>query len=1313
MPEVKNIFIGAKMNKDLNPRMISNQEYIDARNAAVINSEGSDSGLLQNVSGNTELTDFGLNGVNLEVIGFYIDTTNNRIFAFITDWNDVSNDQLSNFASPTSHHYICVFDTRTNQGTILVSGNFLNFSKTHPVLGINLLENLLFFTDNRNQPRKINVDTALTNPSYYSKEEHISVAKYYPWEPISLTKINENGNLKVGSSILVTTNAIGITDGTYTTTSYVTSGSGSGAEIEFTVTSGIVSNVSVNTSGSGFLIGDTITVTSSLLTGASNDVIITIKRENLNQTSSIVDATSKYLPFTQSMDIWYDADGGGFPTPVPTPTSTEFVTLTRSSGVIIDPNYIIDRWIGGILTVNRNLSEIISPSDNIRIVDIEFVNDTDYGGGGGEWYGYKITHSDLTSTGEEIEEGDIVTFGGNPNYNENFSGDSNFLSDKFVRFSYRFKYDDGEYSIAAPFTQIAFIPKQDGYFTSSGDPDNVNDESVDSDENEAIRSTIVDFFENKANSVGLSIPLPRDIYQVKDLVSEYKVKEIDILYKESDSSAIKVIETIESKDLNSNNNQDFYYTYDSQKPIKTLPQKETTRASDKVPIRAKAQEVSSNRVMYGNYLVRTARPNNINFSVSVEEKSSSANSFSYLEYPNHNLKQNRSYKVAIVLVDKFGRQSDAISSTQSTVYNEYKTIPEDLIYYGDALNINFNTPIPSGILNSGYAGLYSETNPNGWYSYKVVVQQKEQEYYNVYIPTILNNYPQMSDDYELLTSNSSFITLFSDNINKVPRDLKEVGPNDINYTSSVEFFPRVNSSCYQEGQSYNIQMVPSTIPSNVLKIGTRDEIGLDTTKDGVEYDISPFYSIPEHPVLETASTNRILNLGANPYIASVKVNKNTYPTGLGATGGKAQSKLKVGVGAIGSQQTGLSNLISGSYYGEIGVTPGFEMLTNTNDGYGLKVRIDVTNSSTIEKITVVDPGVNYAVGSEFTYTVPRVIGGDLTQTYTTIAGDYNLNADVTFENCSLNVIETKPVISNLDIFYETTTSGLISDLNKEILQTPNLYVADELSNFNFFYEESYAPGSYATGLFDILNNSGQSITSIVGATVTAKIIEVKDANNLDVTSENYFELEQDIVTQRWKLKTTAGTNFIYQYGSNTSLNFTFNFEFEVEILGSTTKIVSSLISTPSQISNATPTTIPSSTHTIPYVESPTQITTPNTESVLYTFTAKNGTSSSDYRDYSLGLNSVVYDFDIYYYDTNTATYVQYDPSASGNPSTIITSVINSVSGQNCVIKYNDGLTCINNQDTLFRVDIYISDCSGNGVGTKSSLLELNFTLLPN
>ena len=52
----------------------------------------------------------------------------------------------------------------------------------------------------------------------------------------------------------------------------------------------------------------------------------------------------------------------------------------------------------------------------------------------------------------------------NPDYNADWPGDSEFLKDKFVRFSYRFKFDDGEYSLIAPFTQAAFVPNNDGYF---------------------------------------------------------------------------------------------------------------------------------------------------------------------------------------------------------------------------------------------------------------------------------------------------------------------------------------------------------------------------------------------------------------------------------------------------------------------------------------------------------------------------------------------------------------------------------------------------------------------------------------------------------------------------------------------------------------------------------------------------------------------------------------------------------------------------------------------------------------------------------
>ena len=79
-----------------------------------------------------------------------------------------------------SQHYIVRYNAISQISEILVEGNFLNFSKTHRIQA-NLLEDLLFFTDNRNQPRKININTAIQNPiTYYTSEDHISVAKFSP-----------------------------------------------------------------------------------------------------------------------------------------------------------------------------------------------------------------------------------------------------------------------------------------------------------------------------------------------------------------------------------------------------------------------------------------------------------------------------------------------------------------------------------------------------------------------------------------------------------------------------------------------------------------------------------------------------------------------------------------------------------------------------------------------------------------------------------------------------------------------------------------------------------------------------------------------------------------------------------------------------------------------------------------------------------------------------------------------------------------------------------------------------------------------------
>ena len=119
MPEIKNTFLRSKMNKTLDSRLIPNGEYRDAKNVSISRSEGADVGALENILGNRKLTslktDLGLledaknlfrydeveglvilNG--LDIIGYFMDVSNDRIFLFLTDYADSSNDRLSNFA---------------------------------------------------------------------------------------------------------------------------------------------------------------------------------------------------------------------------------------------------------------------------------------------------------------------------------------------------------------------------------------------------------------------------------------------------------------------------------------------------------------------------------------------------------------------------------------------------------------------------------------------------------------------------------------------------------------------------------------------------------------------------------------------------------------------------------------------------------------------------------------------------------------------------------------------------------------------------------------------------------------------------------------------------------------------------------------------------------------------------------------------------------------------------------------------------------------------------------------------------------------
>ena len=160
MPKLKQTFIRGKMNKDLDERLVPKGEYRDGQNIQVSTSEGNDVGAIENVLGNTKqnnkpgggtwqttgsgTTPFGL--TNAKCIGTVRDSQNEKIYWFLTS-NTVDAileyDQATGIVTPV----------------LVDANNVLNFSANNLITGVNILEGMLFFTDDLSEPKSINIST--------------------------------------------------------------------------------------------------------------------------------------------------------------------------------------------------------------------------------------------------------------------------------------------------------------------------------------------------------------------------------------------------------------------------------------------------------------------------------------------------------------------------------------------------------------------------------------------------------------------------------------------------------------------------------------------------------------------------------------------------------------------------------------------------------------------------------------------------------------------------------------------------------------------------------------------------------------------------------------------------------------------------------------------------------------------------------------------------------------------------------------------------------------------------------------------------
>ena len=1022
MPEIKNTFLKSKMNKDLDARIIPNGEYRDAQNINISRSEGADVGDLENILSNNQLTSL-RNSIldlevskfnvlypgnpvakgsvtldNLEVIGFFMDTSKDSIYLFLTDYTDSSSDQLSNFApanlitfsgSPAvgtlqyqgAACYIVSYNLITNTSLVLVSGNFLNFSKTHTIINVNVIENLLFWTDNRNQPRKINLDKASsasslngswetwfntngvtmanTNPYYYN-EDHISVSKFAPYECFKFLNSSNNGTLISKSEQFLPPHII----------------------------AGSVGNIGV---GAVFIF-----ISGEYSTGASNSDI------------KIGDQLVVLAPFNSTDS---------------TPTTTVTQENEKYTITSIDP-----------------------PSGNKTKIGFTLATT-------------KIIDSDTKLAIQRL----------NPDYDINYTGDVNLLKDKFAKFSYRFKYDDDEYSLMAPFTQAAFIPEQFGCF-------------INEDEQNALESGVVSFMENMVDNVKLNVTLP---YVGNEMSEKLKVKELQILFKNSDELAVRVIDEINVNDLGSTTN--YEYNYLSSKAIKTLPEAELIRVSDQVPVRALTQEVVGNRVVYGNFIDTHSSLEKIDYQLqhsgkpftnTINNQTGLPQNIITRELPLHTLKQNRSYQVGIVLFDRYGRASSvtlnefnnvASGSKNSTIYVPYESSSNNSVKdFGKILQFNLNEAIPGSSSVAGYPGLYSTTNPLGYYTYRIVVKQQEQSYYNVYTPgAIAGNLSwnvATEDKATSLTSTKtsrlptfssidsiSMLNLFGDNINKVPRELNEVNGNDTTFGSETLLYNRVNPRYdLGAGGDYNTQSQVSKKGEEVISIEPFRNLGEWTTTKGDLYPSGDTNTDPQpwYPYFTSGADDKIYNFHdifynaqSNPFIATIETNFR------------------------------------------IGATPSFAT-----------------------------PGSQGGIENSWR---------------------------------DLGVFETKPTTSALDIYYETSTSGTIEDLNANYLSSGlPLGLKDSAGNntvlgqdLQYIQTEGLSVGQDATLSFNLVDTTG----AIVNTISKVESLEVVDGNGNNRNNDFNISPAIGVSSTSWKIITN--NKFVFTSNANVDANFTFIVKF--------------------------------------------------------------------------------------------------------------------------------------------------------------------------
>jgi len=591
MPEIKNSFLKGKMNKDLDERLVPNGEYRDALNIEVSTSEGSNVGVVKNILGNHRLEDIIPDGFTC--VGSFADEKTNKIYWFVSSYDtnaiiefnvDLYDVSKSNPDKPWLALVIVDKYVGTSRAVLKFTGQIIT--------GISVIDNLLLWTDNINDPRKINIDEC-----------------------------------KKGTVDLNTHTQLIFDKGSF-----------NGMTID------LITNTTLN----------------------------------------------PFIPINEGERVWYnikqldallgvDAIPGGY-------------TSSLAAGLDHRVKHYRDNEYLGVkkIIVFDNLTPSSEEGTYFHAIDESDIVITNAWEKGDVIFGNDVTI--------DIEERHVTVIKLKPlnapsvkiNHSEDVNSISsipNLFETKLPRFSYRYKYRDGEFSPFAPFTHPVFNAKYP------------KDTSVSNDTN---------IFYNKDNAYAVEEPYNKAMInsihsiELTDFVTPNMpedVTEIEILYKQEESPIIYSIKTIKHshKDWHASGNYEGKglniglgkseettngtyraqggltkgkYTITTENIYAALPANQLLRPWDNVPKKALAQEVTGNRIVYGNYVQNYDLGEDTEVSVSYSDRKTNIGSFETRGLQH--VKSQRNYQVGVVYSDKYGRETPVLTSTDGAVNIPWK-----------------------------------------------------------------------------------------------------------------------------------------------------------------------------------------------------------------------------------------------------------------------------------------------------------------------------------------------------------------------------------------------------------------------------------------------------------------------------------------------------------------------------------------------------------------------------------------------------------------------------------------------------------------